>query len=81
MIGLFLGCDFLSISGIYHGKLESWFLSLWSTYFVHFGPMSVTKDIKLSFFVFFGLDNGHMMLFLLIVNSLYTFLEVVFDLF
>ena len=42
--------------------------------------MSVTKNVKSRFFVFFDLDDGHMMLFLVIVSSLYTFLEVVFDL-
>ena len=42
--------------------------------------MSVTKNVKLRFFVFFGLDDGHMVLILVIVSSFYTFVEVVFDL-
>ena len=30
--------------------------------------------------MFFGLDDGHMVLILVIVSSFYTFVEVVFDL-
>ena len=43
--------------------------------------MSVTQNVKSRLFVFFGLVDGHMVLILVIVSSLYTFVEVVFDLF
>ena len=47
---------------------------------MRFGPMSVAKNQKLRLFVFFGLADGHMVLILVIVSSLCTALEVVFDL-
>ena len=81
MIGLFLGCDFLSSSGTSCNPLESWFLCLQNEYIVHISPMSVTKNKKFRFLVFFSLDDGQMMLLEIFVSSLCYVLEMVFHLF